>query len=80
MTGAIPRPAFKRKNKRVQSPSCRRMPVEPIGTGRAKSDACGDWDRCGDSSNAVEVSASPVGETGSPTLHVASVSERSRAG
>jgi len=80
MTGATRRPAFKRENKRVQSPSRRNWPVEPIGTGRAESNACGDWDRCGESSNAVEGSASPVGETGSLALHGASVSERSRAG
>ena len=80
MTGATPRPAFKRENKRVQSRSRRILPVELIGKGRAESDACGDWDRCGESSNAVGVSASPVVETGTPALHVASVSDWSRAG
>ena len=80
MAGATPRSAFKREHKRVQSPSRRNWPVEPIGTGRAESNACGDCDRCGKSSNAVEASASPLEETGNLVLHVASVSERSRAG
>ena len=78
VTGATPRPAFKRENKRVQSPSRRILPVEPIGMGRAESNACGDWDRCGESSTAVGISVRPVGETGSPGLNKRGVSNPER--